>query len=119
MSKDEDLKLPSKSKIKFISEYQSKYEEFILKHHDMFSKNDQDIRKAEYLEHNILLNDTKPRFKKQYPIPDAHRPSMEAQIQDWLKMGIIQPSTYRYNSPMFMVPKRSDPYMLYRTCSKS
>jgi hypothetical protein len=54
----------------------------------VFSKNDQDICKTEHFEHNILLKDNKPRFQKQYPIPDAHRPRVEAQIQDWLKMWV-------------------------------
>jgi hypothetical protein len=53
----------------------------------MFSKNDQDIGKAEHFEHKILLKDKKPRFQKQYPIPEAHRPEVEAQIQDWLKIS--------------------------------
>jgi hypothetical protein len=55
--------------------------------HDVFSKNDQDIGKAEHFQHTILLKDNKPRFLKQYPIRDAHRPEVEAQIQDWLKIG--------------------------------
>jgi hypothetical protein len=72
----------------------------------VFSKYDLDIGKANHLEHNILLKDNKPRFQKQYPIPDAHRSEVEAQILDWLKMGIIQPSTSRHNSPIFMLPKK-------------
>jgi hypothetical protein len=44
----------------------------------MFSKNDQDIGKAEHFEQNILLKDNKPWFQKQYPFPDAHRPEVEA-----------------------------------------
>jgi hypothetical protein len=55
----------------------------------VFSKNDQDIGKAEHFDHNILLKDKKPRFQKQFPFPDTDRPSVESQIQEWLKMGII------------------------------
>jgi hypothetical protein len=54
----------------------------------------------------ILLKDNKPWFQKQYPISDAHKPEIEAQIKDWLSMGIIQPKTSRYNSMMFMAPKK-------------
>jgi hypothetical protein len=64
----------------------------------VFSKNDQDIGRTEHFQHNILLKANKPRFQKQFPIPDKHRPEGEAQIQDWLRMGINQPITSSYNS---------------------
>jgi hypothetical protein len=63
----------------------------------VFIEKDQNIEKAEHFEHNIFLKDNKPRFKKKYPFPDTYRPSVETQIQEWLKMGIIQPSQSSYN----------------------
>ena len=45
---------------------QNKFEELMLKHHDVFSKNDQDIGKAEHFEQTNLavtvepLNDGRP-----------------------------------------------------------
>jgi len=35
-----------------------------------------------------------------------HHKYLEKQVQEWLKMGIVQPSTSHYNSPMFLVPKK-------------
>jgi hypothetical protein len=58
-----------------------KHQDLILKHHDVFSKNDQDIGKVGHFEFIILLKDNKPWFQKQYPIMDVHRPEVEAQIQ--------------------------------------
>jgi hypothetical protein len=72
----------------------------------LFSKNYPHILKAKHFEHSIWLEYNKPRFQKQYPVPDAHRPSIEMQIQEWLKIGSFQPSQFRDNSPMFMAPKK-------------
>jgi hypothetical protein len=45
-------------------------------------------------------------FQKQYPIPEMHREYLEKQVQEWLKLSIVQPSRSRYNSPMFLVHKK-------------
>jgi hypothetical protein len=41
-----------KVKIQIPTEYQNKHEELTIKHHDVFSKIDQDIGKAKHFEHN-------------------------------------------------------------------
>jgi hypothetical protein len=56
----EELEFIGKTKIQVPKDYEHKYQDLILKHHNMFSKNDQDIGKAEHFEQNILLKDNKP-----------------------------------------------------------
>ena len=44
---------------------------------------------------------------KQYQIPDAHREEVEKHVNEWLKMGVIEPTHSRCNSPIFMVKKKN------------
>jgi len=57
------------------------------------------------LKHKIFTKTDQPIFQKQCLILDMHYKNLEKQVQEWLKIGIVQPSTSRYNSPMFLVPK--------------
>ena len=43
---------------------------------------------------------------KQFKIPEAHHRYLQDQVREWLKLGIIQPSRSRYNSPVFLVEKK-------------
>jgi len=82
------------------------YEQLILKNHDVFGKTKDDLGKANNFKHKIFTKSNEPIFQNQYPIPDTHHEYLEKQVQEWLKLGIVQPSTSRYNSPMFLVPKK-------------
>ena len=45
-------------------------------------------------------------YVKQFKMPDVHRAYLEEQVKEWLKLGIVQPTRSRYNSPMFLVNKK-------------
>ena len=45
-------------------------------------------------------------YRKQFKIPDAHKPFLEESSAEWLKLGVVQKSDRLYNSPLFCVPKK-------------
>jgi hypothetical protein len=83
-----------------------KYLDLILQHHSVFSLDKNDLGRSELLQHEIHLKNKEPVYIRQFRIPDAHRESIEKQVAEWLKLGIVQPSRSRYNSPIFVVSKK-------------
>ena len=47
-------------------------------------------------------------YQKTYPYPICYRAEVDAQIEEMLKDGIIQPSRSPWNSPIWIVPKKAD-----------
>ena len=82
------------------------YLDLLLKNHDVFSKNKNDLGCATNSTHTIHLTSKAPTYVKQFPVPEAYRSQLEIQVKEWLKMGIVQPTNSPYNSPIFVVPKK-------------
>ena len=82
------------------------YIDLILRNHDVFSKNKNDLGKATLATHKIHLKHQAPIYVKQFPVPEAYRSQLNQQVKEWLKMGIITPTNSPYNSPIFVVPKK-------------
>ncbi|KAL0159094.1 hypothetical protein M9458_047170, partial [Cirrhinus mrigala] len=43
-----------------------------------------------------------------YRVPEAHRQAIEEEVQEMLKLGVIEPSRSPWSSPIVMVPKPDD-----------
>ena len=96
--KDLNLTVPNNEEAEYI--------ELILKNHDVFSSTKHDLGLANNFQHEIKLRSPEPVFRKQFRIPESHRDHLEKQVKEWLKIGIIEPSNSRFNSPIFVVPKK-------------
>lgn len=60
------------------------------------------------LKHKIIKTDKKPIFVKQYRYPPMHKNKITKQINELSETGIIKPSVSPFNSPLRIVPKKSD-----------
>jgi hypothetical protein len=86
--------------------YRAKYLELMKKHHNVFSRDKTDLGRSDLIQHEIHLKSEEPIYVKQFKMPDVHRDYLEQQVKEWLKLGIVQPTRSRYNSPMFLVNKK-------------
>ena len=87
-------------------EFQERYLDLMYRYHTIFSDDKHDIGRSDLIPHEIHLKNKDPIYVKQFKIPDTHRDYLEEQVKEWLKMGIVQPTRSRYNSPMFLVNKK-------------
>lgn len=63
---------------------------------------------TDILTHKINLSSDKPVNVRKHKIPYKLIDTVNEQIEEWLKLGIIRPSTSPYNSPIWVVPKKPD-----------
>jgi len=56
-------------------------------------------------EHSITLTNDEPVHSKPYPIPHAMQETVDKELENMLQMGIIEPSTSPYASPIVVVRK--------------
>jgi hypothetical protein len=71
-----------------------------------------DIGRSDLIPHEIRLKNDDPIYVKQFKILETHRDYLEDQVKEWLKMGIVQPTRSRYNSPMFLVNKKDGGFLV-------
>jgi hypothetical protein len=62
--------------------------------------------------HKINLTDKEPIRRKPYPMPINVRGSFDKEVENLIYLGIIEPSSSDYCSPVVMVRKPDDSFRL-------
>ena len=65
---------------------------------------------TDLVEHEVRLTTEEPVRTKSYPIPCAMRDTINAEVQDFLEIGVIEASNSPYNSPPVMIKKKDGTY---------
>ena len=102
--------LKEKLKLEVPKEFEQRYVNLLTKHHAAFSLDKTDIGLCNLVKHKLVMKTPEPVFVKQFKIPEAHQHYLIEQVREWLKLGIIQPSRSKYNSPLFLVQKKDGSY---------
>jgi hypothetical protein len=88
-------------------QFKENYLNILYKNHEAISEHKYDWGKTETLMHDITLKSEEPVYVKQFKIPDAHCQQVEQHVTEWLKLGVVQPSRSKFNSPIFAVAKKN------------
>lgn len=83
-------------------------EKMIIQYEDIFNLEDEKLTTNNFYTQNISLNDNVPVYIPNYKTIHAQGEEIERQVQKMLKDEIIEPSVSSYNSPILLVPKKSD-----------
>lgn len=83
-------------------------EQLVKEYHDVFYLEGDGLTLAKNGEHRIFTTPgMNPINTKQYKIPLAQRDIIQKKIEEMLQKGIIEPSKSLWNSPLLLVPKKS------------
>ena len=78
---------------------------------DIIALSGEPLGHTTYAQHYIKLKPhTEPVYVPAYRLPHSQREIVDQQVECMLKEGVIQASTSPWNSPIFLVPKRTGGY---------
>ena len=63
-------------------EYKARYKQLLVKHFDVISIDKNDLGRLKYFFHKIHMKDNEPVYRKQFKIPDVHRPFLEESLAE-------------------------------------
>jgi hypothetical protein len=75
--------------------------------HVFHDEHTDDFKGTDVIEHQILLDDTRPTRKPQYRVPYSLRKEMQTQVEEMLKKGVIRESNSPWAAPALLVTKKS------------
>lgn len=78
-----------------------------LEYSDIFALKTDKITVNNFYKQKLKLWDNKPVYIKNYRTPKLQKDEINRQIGKMLENDIIEPSTSEYNSPVLLVPKKS------------
>lgn len=78
------------------------------KFNNIFSLQGDKLTCNNFYKQSIEVTDKIPVYIKNYRAPEIHRAEITSQVDNLLEEGIIQNSTSPYNTPILLVPKKSN-----------
>lgn len=83
-------------------------EKLVSQYSEYFHIPGEQLGATNVLKHKINTTDDKPINVKQYRFPPIHKEEINKQVSELLNNQVIKPSHSPYNSPVWIVPKKSD-----------
>ena len=80
----------------------------ILGYHDIYTLEGDSLPCSNLTSHKIVLKAEKTINSKSYRPPGCHKNEIHSPMTDQLRKGIIKDSDSPFNSPIWVVPKKSD-----------
>lgn len=86
----------------------AKYITTLYDFHDTLSLDEFELSKCSKGKHSIPLYDEgKAVYQPQFPLSFVHKQEIERQVKAWYKLGLIRKCESEWNSPLFVVKKKS------------
>ena len=102
-----ELKLEDKALLKADPKSMRAARSLITKYADVFTpKSEGQVGVTDLVELDIKMKPGTPIRQRVRPLNPTMQESLDEQIRDWLRQGIIQPSESEYSSPLVPVKKK-------------
>ena len=80
----------------------------LLKHKNVFAKDDNDMGRTDLVVHDINNGDARPIHQPPRRVPSALQPELEANLSSMLEKRVAEPGQSPWTSPVVLVRKKDD-----------